>query len=44
MFKGKVRESKDGYYEVSVPPYVVEQENIAKKKVRFRVEEIQIED
>lgn len=45
MFKGRIRKSKNGYYEVSVPPYVVEFENLKKgSTVRWKVEEIQEED
>lgn len=43
-FLANVRESKTGHCEASIPPYVVLRENIAKKKVRFRIEEIQEDD
>jgi len=44
IFKARIRERKNGYYEVSVPKYVVERENIAKKKVHLKIEDIQEDD
>ncbi len=45
VFKKKLRRRNDGWYEVAVPPYVVERENLKKGDVvRWKVEEIQEDD
>ncbi len=45
IFKKKLRRRTDGWYQVAVPPYVVERENLKKGDVvRWKVEEIQEED
>lgn len=44
-FTKKLRMRSDGYYSVSVPPHVVERENIKKgNTVRWKVEEIKEDD